>query len=100
MGDGIGTDLLGIACNGDGLEDTLRRNRNRIAVVAHYVAVNHILQRLLVVLLRNVERYILLGTETISIALIGYQLLCRETACIGARCVYLIAFLGQFHYCV
>ena len=61
MGDGIGTDLLGIAGDGDGLEDTLTGYRDRVAVVAQYVTEDHILQRFLVILVSHIEGDIRLG---------------------------------------
>lgn len=100
MRNGIGTNLLGIARNGNSLEYTLRRHRDRIAIVTHNVAVNHILQRLLVILLCNVECYILLCAKLIGILLISLQLFGRKTAGISTCGMHLIAFLGKFHYCV
>ena len=44
MGNGIGTYLVGIAGNGQGLEDALARHGDGIAVVAHDVAENHVSQ--------------------------------------------------------
>ena len=97
---GIGTNLLGVACNGNGLEDTLRRYGDRIAVITHHVAVNHILQRLLVILLCNVQCYVLFGAKLIGVLLVGLQLFGRKAAGIGTCSMHLIAILGKFHYCV
>ena len=44
VSDGVSTNLLGVTSDGDSLEDTLRRYRNRVAVVAEYITENHVFQ--------------------------------------------------------
>ena len=44
MCNGISTDLLGIAGDGDGLEDALRTDGNGITVVAQHITENHVFQ--------------------------------------------------------
>ena len=40
----ICTNLLGVACDGDSLEDALGRYRDRVAVVAEHIAEDHVFQ--------------------------------------------------------
>ena len=44
MSNGISTDLLGIAGDGDGLENTLRTDGNGVTVVAQHITENHVFQ--------------------------------------------------------
>ena len=44
VSDGISTNLLGVTSDGDSLEDTLRRYRDRVAVVAEHITENHVFQ--------------------------------------------------------
>ena len=46
----------------------------------------------------NIKRDILHGAQLVSVLFVGLQLLGTESASVGACCVYLIAFLGQFHH--
>ena len=56
VGHAVGADLLGVFDDGDGLEDTLRADRNGIGAVAQDVAEDHVFDALLVVFLLDVER--------------------------------------------
>ena len=96
--DGIGTNLLGIAGNGDSLEDALRTDGDGVTVVAQHIAENHILQRLLVVFLRHVERHIFLCTQLVGVFFVLLQLFSAETASIGAGCIHFITVVLQFHH--
>ena len=99
--DGIRAYLVGVACNGDSLKNTLRRHRDRIAVVAHHVAVYHILERLLIVFLSNVERNILHRAQLIGVLFVLLQLLFAESSGVGASRIHLISHLfGEIHYIV
>ena len=40
LSDGVSTNLLGVTSDGDSLEDTLRRYRDRVAVVAEHITEN------------------------------------------------------------
>ena len=97
---GVSTYLVSIASYGQCLKDTLRRNRNRIAVVTQYVAIHHVLQRLLVILLRNVESHILHCAQLVGVFLVGLQLPCREATRVGASGIHLVTVLRQLHHCV
>ena len=44
VSDSISTNLLGVTSDGDSLEDTLRRYRDRVAVVAEHITENHVFQ--------------------------------------------------------
>ena len=44
VSDGVSTNLLGVTSDGDSLEDTLRRYRDRVAVVAEHITENHVFQ--------------------------------------------------------
>ena len=49
--------------------------------------------------MRHVERHVFRGTELVGVFLVGLELLCTETAGIGASGIYFIAFfLGQIHH--
>ena len=92
--DGVSTNLLGITCDGDGLEDALAADGDRVAVVAQHIAEDHVFQRLLVILMSHVEGYILYCAQLIGVFFILLQLLFAESACIGAGCIYVPAVLG------
>ena len=101
MCDGICTNLFGIASNGDSLEDTLRRNRDRITVVAQHITKNHVLERLLVILLCHVDGDVLDSAQLVGILLIGLQLFLAEAACVGARCIDFVTHLtSEIHYII
>ena len=101
MGNGAGTNLTGIACNGHSLENALAGYADRIAVVAQHIAEDHVLQRLLVVLLGNIQGNVLLGAQLVGILLVGLQLLGTETTGIGTCGIHLIALLlSQIHHSV
>ena len=51
MSDGIGADFVGIACNGQCLEDTFGTYGYRISAVTQYIAEYHVFQTLFVILL-------------------------------------------------
>ena len=97
VGDSIGTDLLGITGDGDGLEDTLAADGDGVAVVAEHIAENHIFQRLLIILMGHIECDILHSTQLIGVLFVLLQLFLAEAASIGACCVNVPAVLGQLH---
>ena len=93
--------LLGIACDGERLEDALRTDADGVAVVPQHVAEDHILERLLVVLLRYIQGDILGGAQSVGVLFVGLQLFGAEAAGVGACCIHLVTFLlGQVHHCV
>ena len=95
---GAGAYLLGIAGYGYGLEYAFAGHADGITVVAQDVAEDHVLERLLVVLLCDVQCDIGLGAQPVGILLVGLQLLGAETARVGTCGIHLIAFLlGQVH---
>ena len=98
VGNRIGPNLFGITGDGDGLEDALRTDRDGVAVVAKHIAEDHIFQRLFVVLVGNVERYVFHGAQLVGVLLVLFQLFGTKTACVGTGCIYLIAILREFHY--
>ena len=99
VGNGAGTYFTCIACNGHGLEDALAGHADGIAVVAQHIAEDHVLQRLLIVLLSNVESDILLGAQLVGVLLVGLQLLGAETTGVGTCGIHLIALLlSQVHH--
>ena len=100
MGNGVGTNLFGVAGNGDGLENALRRYRDGVAVVAQHIAENHILERLLIILVCNVKRHIFFRAKLIGVLLVGLQLFGAETTCVGACSVNVVAVVLQFHHSV
>ena len=96
---GAGAYLLGISGYGQCLEDTFRTHADGIAVVSEHIAIHHILERLLVILLCDIQCDVLGSTQFVCILLVGLQLLRAESSCVGACCVYLIPlFLGQIHH--
>ena len=90
MCDSVGTNLLGVARNGDSLEDALAGHADGVAVVTQHVAEDHVLQRLLVVLLCYIKGHIFYGAQLIGVLFIPFELLCRETTCIGTGCINFI----------
>ena len=62
VGNSVSTNLFGITGNGDGLENTLATDGDGVAVVAQHIAKDHVFQRLLVILLGNVECHVGLST--------------------------------------
>ena len=101
MGYGISTYLVGIARNDQSLENTLRAYGDGIAVVAQHIAKDHILERLLIILLGNIKGHIPDGTKLIGVLLVGLKLLGAETAGVGTRSINLISFLlSQIHHSV
>ena len=98
VGDGIGADFLGIAGNGDGLEDAFRAHRDGVAVIAQYVAENHVFQRLLIIFLRHVERHVCLRSQLVGVFLVGFQLFGAEASRVGACGINLISqFFCKVH---
>ena len=96
---GAGTNLTGIACNGHSLEDALAGHADGVTVVAQHIAKDHVLQRLLVVLLSNIKSNILLCAQLVGILLVGLQLLGAETTCVGTCGIHLITLLlCQIHH--
>ena len=61
VGDGVGTNFLGIAGNGNGLENAFAGDADGIAVVAKHIAENHVFQRLLIIFLCHVKGYVFHG---------------------------------------
>ena len=101
MRDGVSANFLSVTSNGERLEDAFGRNRNRIAVIAKHIAINHIAKALVIILLRNVERHIFLRTKLVRIFFISLELLSTETARVSTRSIYFIThFLCQIHHCI
>ena len=96
--DGIGADLVGITGDGDGLEDALAAHRNGVAVVAEHISEDHVFQRLLVILLCDIECHIFHGAQLVGVLFVGFQLFGAESAGIGACRIDLITVLCEFHY--
>ena len=88
VGDGVGHSL----------EDALGGDGDGVDVVAQHVAENHVLQALLVVLLRHVERHVLRGAELVGVLFVGLELFGAEAARVGAGGIYFVALLlGEVH---
>ena len=100
VGNGVGAYLVGVACYGHGLEYALRAHRDGVAVVAQHVAEYHVLERFLVVLVRYVERYVLLGAQLVCVLFVFLELRGAEPARVGACGVNVVTVFCQFHYCV
>ena len=99
MGNGCGANLLGIASNGQSLEDAFRADRNGVAIIAKDITEDHVLQGLLVVFLRHVEGDVLLCTELVGILFVCLELFCTEAARIGTGSIYFVTFLlCQVHH--
>ena len=94
VGDGISANLLGITGDGNGLEDTLTADGDRITIVTQHIAKDHVFQRLGVILLRHVEGHILNGSQFIGVLFVGLQLLGAESAGIGAGGIDIPTVLG------
>ena len=100
VGNGIGAYLVGVAGDGQCLEDTLRADGDGVGAVAQHVAIDHILQALVVVFVRHVEGDILHGAQLVGVLFVGFQLLGAESARVGTGGIYFIPFLlGQIHHC-
>ena len=98
MRDGIRTHFVGIARDGDGLEDAFRRYGDGITVVAQHVAVNHVTETLLIILLRHVQRHIFLRAQLVGVFLVTLELFLAEPARVGASRINFISFFfGQIH---
>ena len=64
-----------------------------------YVAEDHVLQALLVILVRHVESDIFRGPQLVGVLLVGLELFGAESARVGAGRMYFISFLlGQIHH--
>ena len=100
MGNGISSNLICITRYGNGLEDALGADRDRIAVVAKHVAEYHVFQRLLVIFLCHVESNILYRTELVCVFLVLLELLLAKSARVGTCSIDVVSFLFEFHYCV
>ena len=61
MGDSVGANLVCVAGDRQGLEDTLGAYGDRIRTITQHVSENHVLQALLVILFRNVDRHVFRG---------------------------------------
>ena len=90
---GIGADLLGVLDDGDGLEDTLRAYRDGVGAVTQDVTIDHVTDRLLVILLLDVERGVLHGTQLDGALLDLRQLLRREAARVGNGRIDIVTLL-------
>ena len=100
VGNGIGTYLVCITGNRECLEDTFGADGDRVGASAQHVAEYHILQALLVVLMRHVERHVLLCAQLVGVLFVLFQLLTAEPARVGTGGIYFIAFLlGKVHHC-
>ena len=98
---GIGSNLLGIACYGQRLEDALRAHRNGVTVVSQHIAKHHVFQGLLVVLLCHVQRHIFHCAQLVGILLILLQLFLAEATGICTGCINLVSHLfGEIHHVV
>lgn len=76
----VGADLLGVLDDGDGLEDTLRADRNGIGAVAQDIAEDHVFDALLVILLLDVERDVARSAQRERLLLDDFQFGGREAA--------------------
>ena len=99
VGHGVGADLLGVFDDGDGLENTLRADRNGVGAVAQDVAVDHVFDALFVVFLLDVERGVLHGAQRQGAFFDVRKLLLREAARVGDGGIDIVPFiLGEvFH---
>ena len=99
MGYGIRFHFLGISSHSHSLENSLRRNRNRIGPVTKNVSEDHVPQTFGIIFFRNIEYRKLRGAEFIGVFFIGFQLSLAETARIRAYGMDFIAFLlCKVHY--
>ena len=99
VGDGIRTDFLCVFRNRHGLENPLRRYRNRISSIPEDIAINHKSDAVRIVFSGDIQGHIFLGAELIGIFFICFQLFGTESACICTCCIYFISFfLGQIHH--
>ena len=89
----VGADLLGVLDDGDGLEDTLRADRNGIGAVAQDIAEDHVFDALLVILLLDVERDVARGAQRERLLLDDFQFGGREAARVGDGGMHLVALL-------
>ena len=67
MSHGIGTYLLGIVDDGNSLENTLRRDGNRICPVAKHVPKNHVANTLGVVVFRDIKCNVTLHAKALGL---------------------------------
>ena len=93
VGHAVGADRLGVFDDGDGLEDALRADRNRVGAVAQDVAEDHVFDALFVVLLLDVERGVPHGAQLHGAFLDVRKLLLGEAARVGDGRVNVVAFL-------
>ena len=99
VGDGIGSDFLGVARNGHALENTFGRHGDGVDIVAQHVAVDHELEALLVVFVGNVERHVLLCAQLVGVFFVGLELFFAKATGVGTGGIHFVAFfLGQIHY--
>ena len=98
VGYGIGTNLVGISCYGDGLEDALRAYADGVAVVAQHVAEYHVAQRLFVVFVGDVERYVLFSAQLVGVFFVCLELFGAEASGICTRGIHLVSFFCQAHH--
>ena len=99
VGHAVGADRLGVFDDGDGLENTLRADRNGVGAVAQDVAVDHVFDALFVVFLLDVERGVLHGAQRQGAFFDVRKLLLREAARVGDGRIDIVPFiLGEvFH---
>ena len=62
----VGADFAGVFGNGRRLRDPLGADRNRISSVFQHIPEDHVLDRMLVIILRHVERHVALYAEIVS----------------------------------
>ena len=99
VGDGIGSDFVGIAGDGQCLEDALRADGDGVGAVTQHVAVDHVFQTLFVVFAGDVQCHVFHGAQLVGVLFVGFQLLGTESAGVGAGSIYFVSFfLGQIHH--
>ena len=100
MRNGICAYFVGIACNGQCLEDTFGTYGYGISAVTQHIAEYHVFQALFVIFLRYVQSDIFYGTQLVGVFFVGFQLLGAETTGVGASRIYFVSFLfSQIHNC-
>lgn len=98
VSDGVRADLVGIAGDGDALENALGRDGDGVNVIAEDVAIDHELQTLVVIFTRHVEGDVLRSAELVGILFVLLELFGGKAASIGTGGIYFIALLAsQIH---
>ena len=92
----VGADAPCIRGNGRGLRNAFGADRNGIGPVFEHIAENHVLDGMVVVVLRHIERHVTLDAQPLGPSLDPLQLLGRKTARIRQRSMDFEAhLLGQ-----